>query len=58
MFPGEALCPGSRLEVVDGDELVDKPGTKPPENRLGEAVKYIIDAIEARKPQQTRPTTT
>lgn len=46
-FPREALCPGFRLEVIDGDELIAKLGTKPPENRLREAIKYIIDTIEA-----------
>ncbi len=50
-FPREALCPGfSLLEVIDGDKLLKELGSKPPENRLREAIKYIIDSITARKP--------
>ena len=44
-FPREALCPGFSLEVIDGDELVAKLGSRPPENRLREAIKYIVSAV-------------
>ena len=51
-FPREALCPGFSLEVIDGDELVAKLGSKPPENRLREAIKYIVSAVAANNAEE------
>jgi len=48
-FPEEMLCPSFTLEVIDGDELMSKLGSRPPENRLREAIKYIVDTVTAKK---------
>ena len=51
-FPGEALCPSLSLEVIDGDELIAKLSNKPPENRLREAIKYIVNIVTANNTEE------
>ncbi len=57
-FPKGALCPRFSLEAVNGDELIDGLSSRPPENRLREAIEYIMDTVITLKSQQARSSTT